>query len=251
MSDKDFLNAPWNKSKLLTRVSVIDRFQDGSYTEEDATYFFNKYRPLIIAVGRKKGLNNEEIKELISCVFSKILAVFEKIAQGEKSEIIYARKHGTHGRFRDYFSRIISNSVADIYREKGRSKFDATEPEQLDMLREKEEDSAPDEDINKIWQYFILREALQDLKEEMDTTQYKVFFQVKMRGKKGPEVAQVFDMTAANVNQICSRTQKKLLAIVKELSEEHPIEKMAEDEMCRFIYQTNKEFQALDDEFAE
>ena len=179
------------------------------------------------------------------------MAVFEKIAQGEKSEIIYARKHGTHGRFRDYFSRIISNSVADIYREKGRSKFDATEPEQLDILREKEEDSAPDEDINKIWQYFILREALQDLKEEMDTTQYKVFFQVKMRGKKGPEVAQVFDMTAANVNQICSRTQKKLLAIVKELSEEHPIEKMAEDEMCRFIYQTNKEFQALDDEFTE
>ena len=92
MSDKDFLNAPWNKSKLLTRVSVIDRFQDGSYTEEDATYFFNKYRPLVIAVGRKKGLNNEEIKELISCVFSKILAVFEKIAKGEKSEIIYARQ---------------------------------------------------------------------------------------------------------------------------------------------------------------
>ena len=64
-------------------------------------------------------------------------------------------------------------------------------------------------------------------------------------------MAERFQLSVDNVNQICSRTQKKLLAIVKELSEEHPIEKMAEDEMCRFIYQTNKEFQALDDEFAE
>ena len=195
-------------------------------------------------------MDNEDIKELLSRVFSKMFAVFKKISEGGQAEIIYARKHGEHGRFRDYFSRIICNAAADIYREKGRDKFDTAEPEQLDRLREKQAAAEPDEDINKIWQHFILREALLDLKEEMDSTKYKIFFQVKMRGKKGPEVAELFRVTPDNVNQICSRTYKKLLAIVEELSEEHPVEKMAEDEMCNFIYQTNKEFQALDDEFA-
>ena len=251
MNEKDFLNAPYNPSKLLTRVSVLDRFQNGTYTEEDATYFFNKYRPLVIAIGRKKKMSDEDIKELISRVFSKILAVFQKIAAGEQPEIIYARKNGAYGRFRDYFGKIISNARADIYREKGRSKFDTMEPEQLDILREYEQSPDPDEEIISIWQRFIVREALEDLKDEMDNTHYKVFFQVKMRRKKGPEVAKVFNMTVDNVNQICSRTQKKLLTIIKELSEAHPVEKMAEDEMCRFIYQTDKEFQALDDEFAE
>lgn len=249
MSGKDFLNAQWNPSKLLTRASVIDRFQNGSNSEEDANYFFNKYRPLVIAIGRKKGMSDEDIEELISRVFRKIWISFQKIAAGERSEITCAGKNSTYGRFRDYFSRIVMNARADIYRERSRSKFNTTEPKQLDILREKEHSEEQDEETNSIWLRFISREALQDLREEIDPTHFKVFFQVKMRGKKGPEVAQVFDISEANVNQICSRTLKKLRTIVKELSEVHPVEKMADDEMCRFIYQTDKEFQALDDEF--
>ena len=43
MKEKDFLNAQYNPSGLMTRVSVIDRFENGTSTEKDGEYFYKKY----------------------------------------------------------------------------------------------------------------------------------------------------------------------------------------------------------------
>ena len=246
---KDFLNAPYNPSMLNTRVSVIDRFQQGNSTENDEFYFFNKYKPLVIAVGRKKRMSDEDIKELIFRVFDCVFQIFKKISAGEKKEITYARKSGTQGRFRDWFSKIIRSRIADIRREQARMHECSVAPDVINAAYDSE--MAPDEDFIKTWQCFILREALQELRNNIDEIHYNVFFMVKMRGEKGPRAAQIFNLSVDNVNQICSRTQKKLLTLVKELSEEHPMEKIADDEMCRYIAAVDKEFQKLDKEFLD
>ena len=245
MKEKDFLNAQYNPSGLMTRVSVIDRFENGTSTEKDGEYFYKKYRPLIIAIGRNKRMSDEDIKELISRVFQGIMTTFLKIANGERDEIQYSTKHGKGKKFRNYFTTIILNQRAAIYKERYKREEYSEDEEVLENQKGPEQD----EDIQNIWQKFILREALQDLQDEMDLIHFKVFFQVKMVGKKGPEVAKKFNMTADNVNQICSRAQKKLLTIIRELSEENPVEKMEDDEMCLYIRQVDKEFQTMDDEF--
>lgn len=237
---------PKNQSEFVTRVSVLDRFQNGTGTAEDEEYFFKKYVSLVAQNGYKKGLSEEDVEEkLIGSVFEKIFKLFEKISAGERSEIIYNRKHGTRGKFRSLVNKIINSTINDILREKYAQKTDFIDPSVLEAVYAPEKD----EDIMHTWQQFILHEALMDLQEEISAVHYRIFFQVRMKGKKGPEVAAAFDLTADNVNQICSRTQKKLLAIIEELSEEHPLEKMADEEMCKYIYQTDKEFQALDDKF--
>ena len=118
MKENDFLNANYNPSGLMTRVSVIDRFENGTSTEKDGEYFFKKYRPLIIAIGRKKRMSDEDIKELISRVFQGIMKTFRKIAEGERDEIQYSTKHGRGKKFRNYFTAIILNQRAAIYSER-------------------------------------------------------------------------------------------------------------------------------------
>ncbi len=251
MSEKNFFTPPQNPSGSLTRVSVLDRFQAGNATAQDEEYIYRKYLPLVINIGKSKTLCADDIEELVSSVFIKIFDLFEKISQGERKELIYARKHGTGGRFKSLINKIVYNTINDIFRKKYSSKEDASDPFILNAMNDN--NYAPEEDdaFANAWQKFIGVEALHELKAEMNPTHYNVFFQVKMRGKKGPQVAEVFELTAANVNKICSRATEKLQTIIKELEKEHPIENMAEEEMCQYIYQANKEFQALVDEFAE
>lgn len=235
-----------NPSEYLTRVSVLDRFQNGSATAKDEEYFFKKYVSLVARNGYKKGLTEEDVEEkLIGSVFEKLFKMFEKISQGEREEIIYNRKHGKRGKFCSLVNKVIAATISDIMREKYAQKPELVDPSVLEAVYAPEED----DDIMHTWQQFILHEALMDLREEISSTHYHIFVKVKLHGKKGPEMAERFQLSVDNVNQICSRTQKKLLAIVKELSEEHPIEKMADAEMCRYIDQTDKEFQELDDKF--
>ena len=237
---------PLNPSEYATRVSVLDRLQNGSATEKDEYYFYKKYVSLVDRSGKQKGLSDEDIEEkLIGSVFEKLFKIFNQISQGEREEIIYNRKHGTRGKFCSLVNRVIYTTIADIMREKYAATPELIDPSVLEAVSAAEKD----DDIMHTWQQFILHEALMDLRDEISATHYHIFIKVKIHGKKGTEMAERFNLSADNVNQICSRTQKKLLAIVKELSEVHPIEKMADDEMCRFIQQTDKEFQALDDKY--
>ena len=244
---------PENPSGFLTRVSVLDRFQNGMATDIDRDYFAKKYLPLVFKIGRDKKMPEEDICELVSRVFEKIFEIFEKVSRGEREEIIYARKHGKYGKFRSFFSKIIYNTRADMYRERSpaKSKEDASDPFILNATNDN--NCAPEEydDFADAWQKFIGVEALHELKEEMNPTHYDVFFQVQMREKERTQVAEKFHLSVANVYKICSRADEKLRIIIKELEKEHPLEKMADDEMCQYIYQANKEFQALADEFAE
>ena len=245
----DSLYAPVNPSQWNTRLSVIDRFQHGKNTRDDEYYFFNKYRSLVIAIGRKKELSNDDIKELVSRVFQAVFEEFSKISAGEKPEIrMGLQEDGRNFRFKSWLTRIINNKLFDIYREyakKGQAIDDTADAEEAG----KQVIDESDQDINELWRKFLLRESLQELREKLSATQFRIFYQVKMKGEKGPKVAAVFRQTPDNVNQICSRAMKELLKIVESLKLEHPLEKYTDDELCRLIHDIDKEFQKLEEEF--
>lgn len=245
----DSLYAPVNPSKWQTRLSVIDRFQHDGGTKEDEYYFFHKYRSLVIAIGRKKELSNDDIKELVSSVFSAVFAEFAKISSGEKPEIkLGLQDNGHFYHFKSWLTRIIKNKIYDIYRAYDRTGKNIDESADADAEADQQA-AEPDNEVDALWQKFLLREALQELRENIGATQFRVFYQVKMKGKKGPQVAAAFRLSSNNVNQICSRGCKELREIVDALITEHPAEKYSEEELCKFIDAADKEFRELDSEF--
>ena len=240
----DSLVAPMNPSKWETRFSVIDRLQHNGGTETDEVYFFHKYRSLIIAIGKNKNLSDDDIKELITSVFADVFKEFSEIRAGKRPEIrLGPQDNGRFYHFKSWLTAIIQKKIYDIYREYARrQKVDAT----LYKMRLK-----ADPGIKALWHQFLLREALQELRDSLTATQFRVFYQVKMKGKKGPQVAAVYDLTPNNVNQICSRAMKTLRQNIESLMEDHPYEQYAEAELCRYIDEIDRKFQELEDQFPE
>ena len=248
----DSLYAPLNQSIWQTRLSVVDRFQHGEGTEDDERYFFHKYRSLVIAIGKKYNLSKDDIKELVGSVFSAVFEEFSKISAGEKPELKIDRQdqdRKSRYHFKFWLARIIRNKIYDIYREHTRrGKVDSSYQK---FLKDRSEDDEPDRDFNELWHKHLLREALAELKSSLSATHFHVFYLVKMKGRKGPEVAETFQLSPDNVNQICSRNMKELRRIIASLEEENPQEKYADEELCRYIDAADKEFQKLEDEFSE
>ena len=249
----DSLYAPLNPSIWQTRLSVVDRFQHGEGTKDDEHYFFHKYRSLVIAIGKKNNLSNDDIKDLVGCVFPAVFEEFAKISAGKKTEIKIDRldrDRKSRYHFKFWLARIIRNKIYDIYRERGHlNKVDSIAYRMF--LKAPSEQDEPDRDFNELWHKHLLREALLELKENLPATHFRVFYLVKMKGRKGPQVAEAFRLSPDNVNQICSRNMKELRRIIASLEEENPQEKYADDELCRYIDVVDKEFQELEDEFPE
>lgn len=240
-----------------TRISVIRRMENGTATEMDWDYFYHKYRSLIIAIGYNKEIGKtgawtsaarETVKELVSRVFESVYKFFTQVSAGEKEPLDLESY-----KFRSWFSRIIYNKYNDILRK--RYAVDRREQDLPEQYSEEYDGDHPDllendgeAEIREIWHKFLLRQALSELQNDLDMTDFSIFFQVKMLGKKGTEIARVFDMKPNTVNQICSRNCKKLRELVAKLAQAHPLESYTDDELCRYIAEVDQTFREFEKE---
>ena len=176
-----------------TSTALLLEIQSGS---ENAWHdFYIRYAAMINHVGEKRNLTPEECDDLMIDV----MVIFWK-----KVDSFLADPH--RGRFRTYLTRI-AEQVANKLFHKNR---------QLPPPVDSEEDYPDDIDqyYMEEWRNFILRRALEDLKESVDTDTYNVFYMSVVQKRPVEDIARVTRKTPNNIYVIRSRCIKKLKQLI-------------------------------------
>lgn len=177
-----------------TDSSLLRHVQAG----EDAAWqeFYRKYAAMINFIGRHRHLTCEECEELKVDV----MTVFWR----KMDEFIYDRKRG---KLRSYLGRIANNCAMQIFTNRRRSGRVPAAPET---------DYPADVDTAMMeeWRDFLLKQALETLRQSMDSETYLVFHMSFVQGCPVAEIAEVTRKTPNNIYVIRSRCIEKLKTLI-------------------------------------
>lgn len=199
MSENYFCSKPF--SAYRTDSSFLRKVQSGSETAWNE--FYEKYSSLIHFIGQKRRLTQEECRELTVDV----MTIFWK----KMDQFVYDR---SRGRFRSYLGKIAHNSALLIF-----------------SRREKQPPPLPPEDypdeldkaIMEEWRDYLLSQALEDLKEKVDTETFQVFYMSFVQKCSVQEIAAVTRRTPSNIYVIryrCLAHLRTLIASYRKFDEE-------------------------------
>jgi RNA polymerase sigma factor (sigma-70 family) len=175
-----------------TRVSLLQRVQEG---QETAWFeFYDKYAAMIRSVGLKHNLSPAECDDLMVDV---MLIFWRKM----DSFFYDPRK----GRFRSYLSKIAL--FASLRRRDKNNAAPAANEEIPDYPAEL------DDTVMEEWKEFILNEALEELKESVDSEVFQIFFMSFVQNRPTEEISRITRRSANNIYVIRSRCLKKLREI--------------------------------------
>ena len=172
------------ENSLTTKTSLLQEIQSGS---ESAWHeFYSRYAAMISKVGEKRNLTAEECDDLMIDV----MVIFWKKVDAYLAD-------PQRGRFRKYLTRIASVAAAKIFRKN----HPAT------PLPPEEPDYPPDIDTFYMeeWRNYILKRALEDLKESIDSDTYNVFYMSVVQHRPVEDIAKVSRKTPNNIYVIRSR----------------------------------------------
>ena len=182
-----------------TRKSLLDQVQAGN--EEAWREFYQKYRGMIVAIGRNRHLSEEECDELLQDVMRIFWKRMERFTYDPDK-----------GKFRGYLSRITHYAAMKKWNQRG--------PETVT------EESIPEEYGDEVdralmeeYESFILREALKELKTELSPEVYEAFYLTSIQNRPIQEVASVVGKTPNNLYNIRSRCLEKLRTIINRYRE--------------------------------
>ncbi len=195
-----------------TLISQIRRAGDGDIHKADMAWddFYQTYKPFIVAIARKKNLNDYDISELIQKVM---------LAVHNDGKFPYDKSRGF--KFRAWLSKIIYFKISDIFREKYKNKGD------VPLARHSEEDEnttdidIPDDTFSrewaKEWNDLFLRRAMEQLKPEVEPSTYQAFEMLCIQDMDPKDVAEATGMSPNNVYVCKSRCVTRLGRIKKKI----------------------------------
>ena len=186
------------KQKILsytTNSSQLRHVQSGNSAAWQE--FYQKYSGMIHFIGRKRCLSPEECDDLMVDVMT--------IFWHKMDAFIYDR---SKGRLRSYLGQIANYCAMQIFcgRQRNTVPFDpAMEyPEDVDksMLEE--------------WRNFLLEQAMNTLRQNVDTETYQVFYMSFVQKCPVAEIASVTRKSPNNIYVIRSRCMTKLKKIISQ-----------------------------------
>ena len=184
---------------FTTNSSFLRRVQAGN--EEAWKEFHLKYAGMIHHIGKKHHLTPEECDEL----FQDVMVVFWK----KLDQFLYDR---TRGMFRSYLAKIAHFLILRTKQRKQRA-------ERADQLAELIYPEYVDELYMEEWRDYILDQALEELKQSVDTETFEIFYMSVFQNRPVEEITSVTRRTANNVYIIRSRCLKKLKKIISAYKE--------------------------------
>ena len=184
----------------VTRQTLLDRIKSGD--EGAWNEFYEAYRGLVWLKGRDYNLTETEQQDLLSDV---MLAFFN--VQGK---FLY---DPSKGKFRFYFRKLIASCSLKII-----SKRTPDVPEGTDVEGVPEQESEAEE---AEWQAALFRQALNIVKQTMDSRQVQCFMRCKLEGESPVDVADDMGISLATAYNYCNATIKELKVIVRQLNEQY------------------------------
>lgn len=185
---------------MLTRTSTI--LLEGLKDSSDRTVwqeFDGRYRPLLMAVGRKLGLG---------------VADAEDAAQEAMAAFIVEYRAGRYrremGRLRDWLSGIMAHKVHDtqrrLHRQRAMAKDSAAA---LELI----EDNSVREAIEQEWDRAALRQCLEEVRREVTPQMYESFELVALKQLPAAHVAERLGISPDSVYQ----NKRRVLIRIREL----------------------------------
>ena len=153
--------------------------------------FYDRYKLMVYARGRRYGMEASDVNELLSRVMAKCFMREE----GRVNPLLsYDR---SKGRFRDYFCRIVSNEAVTMLRERQRRR--EVPAENQDGQEIEFADTREEEVSQKEYRLCLLREAFEIVKKELPPRQLQAFMAVCMDGVSAKKVSRLQNVSLATV----------------------------------------------------
>lgn len=194
-----------SSSSYSTNTSFLREIREGN---ESAWFeFHRKYSGMIRYIGQKRQLTPEECDDLLI----NVMTIFWK----RIDNFIYEPERG---KFRSYLGKITDNAAVKILRKKHQ-----IEAVPIDHTAALEYPDEIDGDFMDEWRDFVLKEALEELKNSVDTENYQIFYMSFFQKRSVKDISELTGKSTSNIYTIRSRVQKKLkelIALYRQRSEE-------------------------------
>ncbi|MBQ9502166.1 MAG: sigma-70 family RNA polymerase sigma factor [Lentisphaeria bacterium] len=198
------LSETFRKSRIFcsfsTRSSLLRRVRSGN---EAAWFeFHDRYVRMVRHIGTQRGLSAVECDELMADV---MLIFWRKI-----DSFFY---DPGRGRFRSYLATIADFAARKIFRnnrKKPEIPFTGDYPADVDAAEMEE------------WRDHLLKTALAELRESVDTVTYEAFYMLAVQGRPVEEVSAVTRKSANTLYGIrfrCTRKLKRIISAYRKLED--------------------------------
>jgi len=158
--------------------------------------FYRKYSAMIDFIGRRRRLTSEECDELRV----EVMTVFWR----KMDDFIYDRRKG---KLRSYLGRIADNCAMQIFTNRRRRR-------EVPAAPEADYPADVDKAMMEEWRDFLLKQALETLRQSMDSETYLAFHMSFVQGRPVAEIAEVIRKTPNNIYVIRARCIEKLKMLI-------------------------------------
>ena len=194
---------------LLTRTNTAlleglkDSGDEAAWREFDA-----RYRPLVVAVARRMGLQPSDA---------------EDAAQETMAAFVQAYRQGRYdrqeGRLRDWLRGIACHKVRDLQRRQGRCEKPAADRTDATRLLDQVPDEAPEAAWDAEWEKALLRQCLEEVRREVQPQTFEAFTLLALHEWPARRVAEHLQISEDVVYQSKSRVLKRVRELAAHLRE--------------------------------
>ncbi len=185
-----------------TRQTVLSRMKKGEDIGWDE--FYNIYSTFIIFLTQIRGVPEDDLDDIVQQTMTNFF---------KRNTIIRYNKE--EGKFRSFFRKIVNDTINDYYRHKSRKSNQSLSLNEDDI--DIPVDSELEAEWDKEWDQHILSQALEELKNRVETKSYQAFDLYVLQKQKVKEVATLLNLKKNAIYGIKNRLQQILKEITLEL----------------------------------
>lgn len=190
-----------------TSKTLLEKLRSGDSVSQEE--FYTRYRDMIFALGRLKGLTETESDDLVQFVMTEF---FQK-----STDFIW---DPSRGKFRTWFSTVIRRRIIDLIRKRSLNFTSEMPPDEPD------ESSSPDFIFDSAYQQELKRTVLQDalerLRRQVEPENYVIFEYYMIRNHSAAETMQQFQIGRNRLDKLKQRMLEMLSRIGCQMKQEDP-----------------------------
>jgi len=179
-----------------TRTTLLKDVQSGD--EYAWNKFYSRYAGMIRKIGKIRNLSSEECDDLMIDVMVIFWKKIENFTYDPEK-----------GKFRTFLAKIAHCAAIKIFNRRDESGADGISAEVAE-----EYPGGIDRKYMQEWQDFVLNCAMEELKRQIDTDSYQVFYMLFIQKRPVNEITAITRKSRNNIYVIRSRCMKKLKALI-------------------------------------